>query len=220
MADPAKRITSHMNKDHQLALVDYVVVYGNEQLSDINAQSVLITDVTVEQLVLGYTAKTGKEKKVALSWNSVDDGEGLQVKSMSDIKAKLIAMAKYAASKQGYSHKQVTQVLPPSSAGSLIAYVFAALTLATLVKKDFLRTVMGLCGLLGTPKADAFLEFFEKRIFAIAVATYAIHIVEVVFLTWPKTVKYRMPWTTSLAWIGFTFMEGIFMSSRLRSVTE
>lgn len=220
MTDPAKRIIGHMNKDHQLALVDYVVVYGNQNLNNIRAKSVHITEVTDYHIILEYEAKNGTEKSLALEWNMVEDGEGLYVKSMLDIKAKLIAMAKYSAEKQGFSHKQVTKILPPASAGSIATYVFAALTVATLVKKDFLRVAIGFFWTLKSPGLESFLAFFEKRIFAIAVATYVAHILEMILITWPKTIKYRMPLATQLAWLGFTFMEGYFHMARLRTLTD
>ncbi|KAM9887780.1 hypothetical protein OXX69_013236 [Metschnikowia pulcherrima] len=54
MTDPSARIITHMNKDHHLAVLDYVVVYGNENLKDIDTSSVRITNVTEEHLVLAY----------------------------------------------------------------------------------------------------------------------------------------------------------------------
>ncbi|OBA23216.1 hypothetical protein METBIDRAFT_36458 [Metschnikowia bicuspidata var. bicuspidata NRRL YB-4993] len=220
MTDPAYRIKNHMNKDHHLALVDYVVVYGKERLSNIDVHSVHIAHVTVDELALKYKAKNGMEQDLKLEWNSVDDGEGLRVESMLDIKAKLIAMAKHAAQKQGFSHKQITKILPPKTVTPFVAYAFAALSVATYIKRDFLRSVLGLVFSQNSPGVESFLVFAEKRVLPIAGAMYAIHLLEMLFLVRPKTVKYRMPWPTKLAWMTFSFFEGYLCVPRLNSLTE
>lgn len=220
MSDPAHRIKSHMNKDHQLALVDYVVVYGHEKLEDIYPPSVQILHVTEEELILTYSLKHGERKSVKLEWDLLEDGEGLYVKSMLDIKAKLVAMAKYAAKQQGLSHVQVTKILPPSSALSFVAYAFAALTLATYFKRDFLRSVLGSFFSQTPPALEGFLGFIDRRLFSIARGTYIIHLLEVLLVMRPKTVKYRMPLPTKLAWITFSFFEGYFCIPRLKTLTK
>lgn len=50
------RIRGHMNADHQLALKDYLVVYGNLSLSEFDESSVLITDVTEKSITIGYVS--------------------------------------------------------------------------------------------------------------------------------------------------------------------
>ena len=70
MTDPSARIVTHMNKDHHLAVLDYVVVYGNENLKDIDTSSVRITNVTEEHLVLAYKNKTGQDQTLSLDWNT------------------------------------------------------------------------------------------------------------------------------------------------------
>ena len=219
MTDPSARIVTHMNKDHHLAVLDYVVVYGNENLKDIDTSSVRITNVTEEHLVLAYRNKSGQDQTLSLDWNMTEDGEGLHVETILDIKAKLIAMAKYAAKKQGFSHKQITTVLYPTTPGPILTYVFAALCVATYFKKDFLRAAIRLISKHHSPGTESFLKFFDNWIFTIAIATYTAHVLEVVFLTWPKTVKYRMPLPTKIAWLVFTLFEGILHAPRLRTLT-
>lgn len=220
MADPKNRIISHMNKDHQMALVDYTVVYGSECLGEFQPETVAISDVDIETLTLSYVSKDGSTRKLPLRWNDTPDDEGVKVAAMSDIKAKLIAMAKYAAAKRGLSHKQVKTIIWPSFKDSVVLYSYAALTVATLFKKDILRVI---CQKLFTQMPGGllkFLNFYEKYYLTIAVVTYVCHIFEMIFLVYPKTVKYRMPSRVQITYLLFNFFEGYFMFKRLKSATE
>ena len=45
MSSPSERIIGHMNKDHQLALSDYVVVYGDVNPANLIEESVQLVSV-------------------------------------------------------------------------------------------------------------------------------------------------------------------------------
>lgn len=225
MSDPKNRIISHMNKDHQLALVDYVVVYGNESVSGLDAESVIITDVSEDYLALSYNKDDGQSNNLKLSWSDVPEHENVTVSKMGDIKDKLVAMAKYAAGKQGYSHKKVDTVLWPTS--SLYPmYIFAAAAVITLFDKTYIRRAIARDEFLSSLVAHApqFLatgySFFENNIKSIFGAIYGIHVVEIATVTWPKASKFRIPFGKKLVWAFMNFIEGFLVFSRLDKATK
>lgn len=226
MSDPKDRIISHMNKDHQLALLDYVVVYGEESASEINAESVIITDVSEDYLALSYHKENGKENVLKLPWNDYPEDENVKVGKMADIKSKLVAMAKYAAGKQGYSHRKVDQLIFPSKPDLYFMYIFAGAVALTLYDKTLIRRAIQrdvfLSGLL--EKAPLFLaggySLFEKYINTIAATIYGIHAIEVATVTWPKVSKYRMSLSKKLAWSLMNFIEGFVVFFRLNKLLD
>lgn len=226
MSNPKDRIISHMNKDHQLALLDYVVVYGQESASDINAESVIITDVSEDYLALSYHKDNGKANDLKLSWNDFPEDENVKVGKMADIKSKLVAMAKYAAGKQGYSHRKVDQVLFPSKPDLYFMYIFASAVALTLYDKTFVRRAIQRDGFLSglLAKAPLFLasgySLFENHIKTIAATTYGIHVIEVATVTWPKVSKYRMSLSKKLAWAFMNFIEGFVVFFRLNKLLD
>lgn len=213
MSDPKNRIISHMNKDHQIALVDYVVIYGNVKLSSFIADSAKITDVNEEQLVLSYKDKSGAEKALTIVWNNAIETEGVRVASMKDIKAKLIAMAKYAAHKQGFSHVQIKKAILPVRPTGYLMYVYAVVTIITLYDNQLLRTWLADTSFfsgVGThlPFLGRVVKYFEEHIVNISLTVYAIHTVEAIAVTLPRTRKYRVPYPQNILWLIMNFFEG------------
>lgn len=220
MSDPKKRISSHMNKDHQIALVDYVVVYGNVKLSSFVNDSAQITDVDEEKLTISYKDNSGAEKEVVIVWNHAVENEGVRVTSLKDVKAKLIAMAKYAAKKQGFSHVQIKKVVPPSKPIELMMYVYAVITVITLYDNHLLRNWLSGSFFAAVANALPFLaagfEYFENHIVKISLTAYAIHLLEALIVTLPRTRKYRVPFYQRFVWVGMNFIEGFPAFLRLK----
>lgn len=226
MSDPRTRIISHMNKDHQLALLDYVVVYGGENVSHVDAESVIITDVSEEHLALSYNKENGNNKDLKLIWEEVPENEKVKVDQMGDIKAKLVAMAKYAAEKQGYSHKRVDKVSLPKKLDLYLMYVAFAVSLATLYDKTLVRRLVQNDKLLLTiaAKCPELLakgySYFENHITPIFSTIYGIHVVEILTVTWPRVNKLRMSLKNKLVWATMNFVEGFLVFSRLNKLEE
>lgn len=221
MSESKNRIISHMNKDHQIALVDYVVVYGHVELSSFVADSVKITDVDEEKLVLSYEDITGKKKDKTIIWSNADELEGVRVSSMKDVKAKLIAMAKYAAKKQGFSHVQIKKAIPPQRPAGYLMYVYALATVVTLYDKHLLRNLLAgtsFFGWVGTtfPSLATGFRYFEDKIVVVSLTVYAIHVIEAVAVTLPRTRKYRVPVPQNYLWLAMNFFEGFPSFLRLR----
>ncbi|SGZ53436.1 CIC11C00000005629 [Sungouiella intermedia] len=226
MSDPRIRIISHMNKDHQLALLDYVVVYGGENVSHVDAESVIITDVSEEHLALSYNKENGNNKDLKLIWEEVPENEKVKVDQMGDIKAKLVAMAKYAAEKQGYSHKRVDKVSLPKKLDLYLMYLAFAVSLATLYDKTLVRRLVQNDKLLLTiaAKCPELLakgySYFENHITPIFSTIYGIHVVEILTVTWPRVNKLRMSLKNKLVWATMNFVEGFLVFSRLNKLEE
>lgn len=226
MSDPKDRIILHMNKDHQLALLDYVVVYNDERPEDVLELSVRIKDVSVEDITIAYTKQNGTSNKFTLGWDKASEDENVPVLSLLDLRAKLVSMAKYAAAKQGFSHRRVDKVILPSLPIQFFMYAFAGAIFVTCYDKTLIRrSVERLDGLTkvlaSSPKAlTSAYNIFEDHAKSIAIATYGIHIVEILVKTLPVVRKFRMLIASQLAWVFMNFIEGFLVFSRLASATE
>lgn len=215
-----------MNKDHQLSLLDYVVVYGGENVSQVDPESVMITDVSEEYLTLSYSKGEDKDYSLNLVWNEVPENDLVMVNHLGDIKAKLISMAKYAAGKQGYSHKRVDEVVLPTSIDLLLMYILFVVILAILYDKMLIRRLLQKSSIFSAIVAQ-FPEFlarsytyFESYINGIASALYFIHLIEIMTVTWPQATKLRMSLKNKLAWACMNFIEGFIIFNRLKKLAE
>ena len=87
MSSPSERIIGHMNKDHQLALSDYVVVYGDVNPANLIEESVQLVSVDEKQIVIDYDIiKPPITKTLSLYWHDAKEDENIQVKAYGDIK--------------------------------------------------------------------------------------------------------------------------------------
>lgn len=215
-----------MNQDHHMALVDYVVVYGKIPRGHFQENSVKIVQVDDTRLTLLYDTADTKANNLGLIWNETVENENLHVTAISDVKGKLIAMAKYAAEKQGLAHKRLTKVLPPKKPSQLVFYVLAALLFSSSVDPTWLRSAISKNSWLSalTSAAPAALKslavWTETKIRIITAATYAIHLVEIFVVSWPKLTKYRTSFFKKLVWAAMHFIEGFAIFERLDEAIE
>ncbi|KAF3985007.1 hypothetical protein FT663_05416 [Candidozyma haemuli var. vulneris] len=225
MSDHSKRITSHMNKDHQLALVDYVVVYGKIPVHQLEPSSVQMTAVDEKSLTLSYKRNAASEE-IVLVWNELADDDKIEVNGFMDIKAKLISMAKYAARVQGYSHKQLKKVVLPNRPPQVFMYLVAIVLALGSIDKFWVRNIINNDAFLSslTSRAPAFLKsagsFLEDHVRTIAIAMYAIHLVEIAIVSLPKLKAYRASGPRKLAWTTMHFLEGFLIFKRLNKALE
>lgn len=208
-----------MNKDHQLALVDYAVVYGRQPLSTFRPSTVEISDISTESIKLRFEQTNGTIKAIEIEWIKAEEPENFSVESTSDIKPKLVSMAKYAANRQGFSHEQVTKVLPPKSGLPYFMYVVAAVLAATMIKPNLVSNLLRSIGLDNGALFSRWL-FVERNIKTIFYTTYGIHLAELLFVMYPKIKYYRMPLKTALTWAGMNFIEGFSALLRLNTITR
>lgn len=223
--DPSTRIANHMNKDHQLALVDYLVFYKGIKLSELYEGSVKITAVDEKSMTLSYSLRTALTSSSEFIWSEIEDGQNVTVNSMKDIKDKLVAMAKYAAGKQGYSHVQVDASPKISVETPLMLSLFTILLIGTY-DMELLQLFLENDPITSTivPFFPDFfwpiLKFAGDNIALIFVATYTIHIGEVIFVMIPKTSKHRTPFPQNLGWWGLNFIEGFIAIQKFNKLAK
>lgn len=220
-----QRIIKHMNKDHQLALVDYVVVYGNIKASEIVKPSVHLVEVNETKLVIVYdSTKLKSPQTLSIDWESATEPENKQVTSLKDIKGKLVSMAKYAAAKQGFSHQQITKVLYPRQAIFwYLVFGFLALGMYDVqsLKESFEADPIASKIIPVLPSVTfKVLRFIEKNIAYIFYSLYTIHLGEILFLILPMTIKYRLPTSKKFLWCLMTFFEGVFSYRRFKTLVD
>lgn len=214
-----------MNKDHQLALVDYVVVYGKIPAHLLDHPSVHITAVDEESLTLSYK-RNGREEQLVLVWNELPEADKVEVNGFMDIKAKLISMAKYAADVQGYSHKQLKKTVLPNRPEQVFMYLLGIVLAIGSVDKHFIRKIISKDASLSqlASYAPSALKttgvFLEDHVKTIAIAMYAIHLVEIAVVSLPKLKQYRASTLRKWAWALMHFVEGFLIFKRLKKALE
>lgn len=222
----SQRIITHMNKDHQLALVDYLVVYGKTPLSSFKPATAELVAVDTTSMTIRYMTKDDVSKEKTIEWEHAQEEENLKVAEQLDIKAKIIAMAKYAAAAQGYSHKRVNKVLLPKKPVALSMYVVAVLLAVGCYDKTLIRRTVYNDAFLSklalyAPKALALVwAYTEEHAKRISIIMYAIHVVEIVSKTNPATKRVRMDPLKRVAWAFMNFIEGFLSFERLAELEK
>lgn len=224
MSDHTNRVISHMNKDHKLSLVDYVVVYGNQPESTFHHDSVNMTDVNTKHVVLEYIAKSDPIKKIlTIDWDVATEDEKISVKEFSDIKSKLISMAKYSAKKQGYSHIQIKKVLYPGVNSIPLFLILISLSIC-IYDLQFFKSIFrnDLVFQQISPFVPnflwRFLNLLGKHAKYVLGTTLLVHIIEITAFTIPKTKYYRVPTHQRLIWMFMHFFEGFILINRFKTL--
>lgn len=225
MSQAKERIIGHMNADHQLALNDYVVVYGNKDANDIEFSSVKITDVDLETLTLEYKLKNSDKPHVfPLKWVDAVEDKHVEVSEYSDLKDKLVSMAHYTAGKQGFAVKQIKTVLYPTIR-SLNVFAITFLMIlnvydTSLVHNAFVkdRTFRLISQFIPSFVGYAYFKIFEERPLVPLLVLHFVHLLEIAFFTVPFLRKYRVPCHQRLQWYGMHFFEGFYVILRLKSL--
>ncbi|KAI3405233.1 hypothetical protein KGF56_001978 [Candida oxycetoniae] len=229
MSDPSTRIKSHMNKDHQLSLNDYVIVYDSVDPKYLVEDSVHITDVDTNHLVIEYdlikpNSATSITKTLALYWTDAEEAENIQVKSLSDIKGKLIAMAKYCAEKQGYAMTKITKIVGPSPLALSIYPSWLVLLLnaynPNILKRLFANDALfnRIVKFLPSAVISAY-QFTEINALKIAIGLFIVHFGEILFVSRPLLKKHRTPENVRVYWYLMHIIEGFFVILRLKKLT-
>lgn len=226
LSDHKARIISHLSADHQLALGDYLVVYGGIPRKQFVANSVRSSAVDEKALTINYSLTSGQTKSQVIHWDSAIEDKLLSVGSLGDVKEKLVAMAKYAAAKQGYSHKQVKKVALPDRPTGYLAYLLFPVLAIGSWDSTFLRSVFTSDPLLRQvlPYVPEFLGkaygWMEPRFATIFTILYGVHLAETLIFTVPRAIKYRVPLRESLLWSLMHLIEGFPVIFRFRKVSE
>ncbi|CAD1808511.1 hypothetical protein FOB58_000799 [Candida parapsilosis] len=222
MSDPSARIKSHMNKDHQLALRDYVVVYGSVDPKYLVEDSVGIKEVDTEKIVIEYDViNPSSTKSLKLKWNDAKENEQISVKSLSDIKSKLIAMAKYSAGKQGFAEKKLTKIFGPDAQGIPMYPIWAILLLnaynPTILRSVAINSAWIKKAIEYLPSvAFAIYNWSELHALKLCIGLFVAHLGEILFISGPFLKKYRAPFGVRLVYYIMNLIEGFPVLLRLK----
>ncbi|CCE85798.1 Piso0_005430 [Millerozyma farinosa CBS 7064] len=222
---PSQRIISHMNSNHQLALIDYLAVYGKVRESNLVKDSISISQIDEEKMLIIYKIKeTDSTQKLTLVWREVHEEDNVEVKGFGNLREKLISMAKYAASKRGYSHMKIDEISWPSYA--IPAYVIFALWTLSLYDKGKLTALLSshpalrnLWSKIPTTLLSSWI-FSDKLSQRLYFGLYSVHVCESFFITLPRVTFYRVPFVKKLVWMFMNFIEGFFVLNRFNSLVK
>ncbi|ANZ73787.1 BA75_01118T0 [Komagataella pastoris] len=207
MAEVQARIVAHMNKDHRIALEDYLSVYGNIAIDD------KIANITMKDIELD---------NITLSFNHFDIEFPIikpipidpPMKDIREARIKLTEMAKYCASKRGFSHFQVAETGYPASWGDFTILGALLILLMGFFSPSTLFNVI-LPALHCPPALVSFLDASTK---SILICTILIHLIEIQFVLNPLLKKYRVPFDYKLEWWLLTFIDGYFTIRRFKNI--
>ncbi|KAI5962629.1 uncharacterized protein KGF55_003705 [Candida pseudojiufengensis] len=227
MSDPSARIISHMNKDHQLSLNDYVIIYGSVNPKYLVEDSVQIVKIDTNQIIIEYDViKPPATRTLALYWTDAKENDNLKVESWSDIKGKLISMANYCAEKQGYASKKITKILGPNFLDFIIMYPTWIILILNSYNPSILRNLF-----VNDQWFNKIIKYLPQFVFSgykfsevhalklIYTLTF-LHLGEIIFITIPLLKKYRAPNNVKLAYYILNFIEGFPVLLRLKKLAK
>lgn len=199
----------HMNKDHRLAIEDYLAVYGNV-IIDEKISNIKLKAIELDHMEISFNHKDIEfeiVKPVAIE---------PPMDSIQDLRSKLVEMAKYSANKRGYSHVQIQDITYPTKPLEFLL-LLAVLLCATacfypnLVFDSFLNYIL----------PSSLSSFLQKYTISIAVGLLVIHIIELKFVFLPKLNFYRVPIDLKLEWGFYCLLDGLSTIKRFeRLVVE
>lgn len=199
---------------------------GKEKEGSFIKSSVEITNVSDKHLDLLYATLGAKseKKKLTLQWADTEEKENVSVESLKDVKNKLVAMAKYAAARQGYSHVQINKVIYPS--GTIFEYPLVISFILGLYDLELLKSIFTRDALV--QKVSQFFPNFVWTVLNTAYSTLGLqiilgiiaflHIFELFFVLLPKLRKYRVPTSQRFIWSVMQLFEGFPVLLRLKTL--
>lgn len=213
------RILTHMNKDHQLALYDYLNYYLNR--NEFNPEdpktSVEIVDIDASSILLKYTYPGSPNKQLA----KLPINPPMRDDSLKDARQALVGMARNAAESRGYAVFQILEWRPLGAGPTAPrdCFVFAlALSLVVPHLRSFIYSTLA-TSVLGwaNPAHDAvewspvmgpIIGFVQNWPWAPLILMYTVHIAEAFTVMAAKVRKYRVPKPQKYCWILSTIVEG------------
>ncbi|ODV87677.1 hypothetical protein CANARDRAFT_20414 [[Candida] arabinofermentans NRRL YB-2248] len=204
MSEAQQRIIAHMNKDHALALGDYVAVYGNTN----KAKNIQLTEFELDYMKLTYTVK--KEKKsLKIRFQS-------PLKSFGEARERLVDMAKTSAATRGYSHVQLLNAPYPTGAFDSTLFGIMCLLCFGITSPSTLKYVYS--NFLFMPEATAAgLVEWNTGILA---GLLAFNFMQTIFNLVPIITEYRVPFSVAVEMIAMCMMEGLMFIKRVRKAID
>lgn len=201
-----QRILAHMNKDHRLALEDYLYVYGGVSVTD------QITNVRMLNIELEY---------MTLQFHHGDVGFDIEktilleppLKDWAEAKERLVTMAHQAADKRRLSYIQVNDMSYPGTILEYFVIIAAQLPLICYTYRQVLYW-------LPVPLAVKQYLDSDLKLLGVAVLALLIHLFETLFLLRPRLEFYRVPTDFLIEWYLFGILEGYAPVRRLERMAR
>lgn len=200
---PAEGIIAHMNKDHKLALEDYLFVYGNVPITDKIAH-VRMLAIELDHMVLQFNhfdVEFEIEKTILFEPPLAD---------WKEARERLVGMAKDAAAKRGFSHIQINEMSYPNSIGEYLLIFLVMMPPVCYFNRSLLQWV---------PVVGAWLDN-DALLLTVFVATVVCHFAECILLLKPKLDFYRVPTDFLIEWYLFGLLEGYPAVKRLNQLVK
>ncbi|ODV62008.1 uncharacterized protein ASCRUDRAFT_75240 [Ascoidea rubescens DSM 1968] len=206
-----KRILSHMNKDHKLAIEDYLSVYGgikvDSHLSNIRMTNIDLTSITI---TFNHTDLGDQDIVKPIQFDA-------PLTSLSESRFKLIEMAKYAAQKRNVSHFQIQDIVYPSSIPEFTLLSLFFLLIFSYFRKDLIYDSLFKNYLNIPPNIVLFLK---NNVHYTIFITILGHLSEFYLILLPKLRFYRVPFDFKIEWFFFTFLEGYLAIRRFNKLVQ
>ncbi|QLL30818.1 hypothetical protein HG536_0A06330 [Torulaspora globosa] len=206
MVDNAQRIITHMNKDHKLALEDYLYVYGGVPITE-KIKHVRLHGIELECMTLQFMHEDidcDVEKTILFK---------PPLKDWSEAKSRLVTMAHEAADKRNLSHIQINDMSYPDTAIEYIVIIGVFLPFICYKWRKVLSWL---------PLPSLVIEFLDndnvlRGIMALAIVT---HVLETWTLLRPRLNYYRVPTDFLVEWYLFGLLEGFAPVKRLERMAR
>ncbi|CDK28383.1 unnamed protein product [Kuraishia capsulata CBS 1993] len=195
MSDATARILSHMNKDHSVAVEDYLSVYGGVTV-DNKVANVRMRDIELDHMTIGFNHELIETE--VLKPIPFDP----PMKSLREARERLVAMAKEAAAKRGYSHISINEMVYPPKQNYPVL-VLTVLLIWGFFKPDYLYGVV-YPKVLPQPVTD-FVRFLTPFSFYLIAF---LHIGECFLCMRPRLNKHRVPLDFKIEWMLDCLIEG------------
>ncbi|GMM35439.1 hypothetical protein DASC09_027640 [Saccharomycopsis crataegensis] len=206
-----QKILAHMNKDHKLALEDYLVVYGDVKMDD-KISDIKLKNIEKSQLIISF-----KHRDVDFEIEKYIPIEPPMENVLSDSRPRLVQMAKDAAAARGFSHVQIKKMVYPNKpANFVLLFLVGNLIFAFFKPTLYYDTFWN--GQLGVSSANPVLSFLRKYTSTILYATVVCHLMETMLILRPKLNKYRVPTDIRIEWIIAAFFEGFGAIKRFNTL--
>ncbi len=189
------RILSHMNKDHRLAIKDYLNVYGNVIINN-KIDNIKMTHISTDHMVIQFTHDDLDfqiEKPIQFE---------PPMKDLSEARVRLVEMAKFAANKRGYSHVQISDYRYPAIYQWILIFVIYLPLLSyfipSILQNQYVSTYL----------SKSKIDWLLQNSLNITYLTLFLHSLECIFVFRPKLNYYRVPTDYLIEWYIAGLVEG------------
>ena len=199
-------IIADFNRDHKLALGDFLHFYGNVPITT-KITNVRMTDVDLHSMNLRF-----KHKDVEFDIDKVILFDP-PLKGLNDFDIRITAMIKDAAHGRGYSHIQIKEVIYPNKPHEI-------LVIMAVILPFFCYTYRPLLYWLPLPSMIKNFLDDDQVLVSVMLLALAIHILESWMMLRPKLTYYRVPTELLIEWYFLGLLEGFAPTQRIDDLAE